>query len=131
MPLVCHVFCGLMEKKKDPKGRFIIQSVSSQRKDSNITFLVQVWTGRPSTGSYRGLHAGSVPVQRVVQAALVAVHDEHREVERVLVVRRILLASQLARRRQAARALCGARCLIEAAAAPPQAAAPRSVQPRQ
>lgn len=41
----------------------------------------------------------------VVEATLIAVHDQHREVRRVLVVRRALLA--LLPARQAARALGG------------------------
>lgn len=65
----------------------------------------------------------------VVEAAFVAMDDEHREAQSVLIGWRVLLAGLLAR--QTASALVGTGALVQAPAAPPQAAPPGAVQPTQ
>ena len=65
----------------------------------------------------------------VVEAAFVAMYNEHREVQSILIGWGVLLAGLLAR--QTARALCGAGLLVQAPAAPPQAATPGAVQAAQ
>lgn len=65
----------------------------------------------------------------MVEAAFVAMHNEHWEVQGVLIGWRVLLTGLLTR--QTARALCGAGPLIQAPTAPPQAAPPGAVQAAQ